>query len=171
MKPGLRAAAFLTLVGVTGLPGCGYTVRGALPSHIKTISVPIFANRTQQPGVEGFITRAIVEAFSTNGQLRLAPSNEADAVLDGEITDYSVGAIAFDQSANITIYRLVVSLNLKLRDVREKKILFSQDGVREQADFRVQGAVSATISREQDALSAAAVDIGRSVVSLTIQRF
>jgi len=168
---GVRAVTLLAVVGAVGLSACGYTVRGTLPSHIKTISVPIFANRTQQPGVEGFITRAIVEAFSTNGRLRLAPSDKADAILEGEITQYSVAAIAFDQSANISVYRLVVSLNLKLRDVREKKLLFAEDNVREQADFRVEGAVSATISREQDALSAAAVEIGRSVVSLTVQRF
>ena len=167
----LRTAALVTVLGVAGLPGCGYTLRGTLPSHIKTIAVPIFANRTQQPGVEGFITRAVVEAFSTNGRLRLAPADKADAILEGEVTAYSVGAIAYDQSANITVYRLTVSLNLKLRDVRAKKVLFSQDGFNEQTDFRVQGAVSATISREQDALGAAAVEIGRSVVSLAIQRF
>jgi len=168
---GIRAVTLLAVVGAVGLSACGYTVRGTLPSRIKTISVPIFANRTQQPGVEGFITRAIVEAFSTNGRLRLAPSDKADVILEGEIMQYSVAAIAFDQSANISVYRLVVSLNLKLRDVREKKLLFAEDNVREQADFRVKGAVSATISREQDALSAAAVEIGRSVVSLTVQRF
>ena len=159
------------LVAALGLAGCGYTVRGNLPSHIKTISVPIFANRTQQPGVEGLITRAVVEAFSANGRLRPASADQADAILEGEVTGYGVTAIAFDQSANITIYRLAVSLNLTLRDTRDKKVLFAQDGFREQTDFRVQGAVSSTISREQDALGAAAVEIGRSVVSLAIQRF
>ena len=171
MSARIRIATRLGVVGLAGLAGCGYTVRGALPGHIKTISVPIFANRTQQPGVEGFITRAVVEAFSTNGRLRLAPSDQADAILEGEVVGYSVAAIAFDQSANITVYRLVVSLNLKMRDVRERKILFVQDGVTEQADFRVQGPVSATISREQDALNAAAVEIGHAVVSLAVQRF
>jgi hypothetical protein len=43
--------------------------------------------------------------------------------------------------------------------------------VQEQADFRVQNVVSQTISREETALRAAAVDIGRSIVSLTVTRF
>jgi hypothetical protein len=43
--------------------------------------------------------------------------------------------------------------------------------VTEQADFRVQDTVSQTISREETALRAAAVDIGRSIVSLAITRF
>jgi hypothetical protein len=108
---------------------------------------------------------------ASNGRLRLAPSDQADAILEGDVVSYPVGAIAFDQSANISVYRLVVSLNLKLRDAREKKVLFAQEGVLEQADFRVQGPVSQTISREQDALNAAAVQIAEAVVSLAIQRF
>ena len=50
-------------------------------------------------------------------------------------------------------------------------MLFQQSGVREQADFRVQNAVSETISRRGDGARAAAVDIGRTIASLTITRF
>jgi outer membrane lipopolysaccharide assembly protein LptE/RlpB len=163
-----RAALLLALVV---LGGCGYTVRGTLPSHIQTVAVPIFRNRTPEPAIEGFITRAVVEAFSTNGRLRVVSAGEADAVLDGEIIGYSVTSIAFDKDANVRLYRLLVTLNLKMRDVRHNTLLFTQDGVREQADFRVQNAVSQTISREETALRAAAVDIGRAVVSLAVTRF
>jgi hypothetical protein len=58
-----------------------------------------------------------------------------------------------------------------MRDVRRNTVLFQQQNVREQADFRVQSAVSQTISLEETALQAAAVDIGRSIVSLAITRF
>ena len=45
------------------------------------------------------------------------------------------------------------------------------DDVREQVDFRVQNAVSQTISLEETALRAAAVEVGRSIASLTVTRF
>jgi outer membrane lipopolysaccharide assembly protein LptE/RlpB len=151
--------------------GCGYTVRGTLPSHINTVAVPIFKNRTPEPAIEGFITRAVVEAFSTNGRLKVVSSDQADAVLDGEITSYSVSSIAFDKDANVRQYRLVLVVNLRMRDVRRGGVLFQQNDVREQADFRVQNVVSQTISREETALRAAAVDIGRSIVSLAVTRF
>jgi outer membrane lipopolysaccharide assembly protein LptE/RlpB len=163
------AALLVVLAGLLG--GCGYTVHGTLPSHINTISVPIFQNRTQEPAIEGFITRAVVEAFSTNGRLKVVGSEAADAVLDGEIIGYSVASIAFDQNANVRQYRLVVTVNLRMRDLRRNTVLFQQNEVREQADFRVQGAVSQTISREETALRAAAVDIGRAIVSLAVTRF
>jgi outer membrane lipopolysaccharide assembly protein LptE/RlpB len=153
------------------LGGCGYTLRGTLPPHIQTVSVPIFRNRTQEPGVESVITRAVVEGFSTNGRLRVASRDQADAILDGEVTGYTVASVAFDRDANVRLYRLIVTVNLRLRDLRENKVLFQQDNVREQADFRVLDVVSQTISREETAVRVAATEIGRAIVSLTVSRF
>jgi len=164
-----RALATLALAVMVG--GCGYGVHGTLPRDVKTIAVPIFQNLTREPAVEGLITRAVVEAFSTNGRLKVVPASEADAVLDGEVVGYSVFSIAFDKDANVRQYRLVVSVNLQLRDRRKNELLFRQSGVREQVDFRTQNTVSQTISLEDTALKAAAVEVGRSIVSLTVTRF
>ena len=167
----MRTHAGVLLLLAVLLGGCGYTVRGTLPSHINAIAVPIFRNRTQEPAVESLITRAVVEAFSTNGRLRVVGTEQADAVLDGEIIGYNVVSIAFDQDADVRLYRLVVTVNLRLRDLRQNTVLFQQNQVREQADFRVQDVVSQTISREETALRVAATDIGRAIVSLTVSRF
>ena len=167
----MRAGAALALVAALLAGGCGYTVGGTLPSHIRTIAVPIFRNSTREPAVESLITRAVVEAFSTNGRLRVVGSSQADAVLDGEITGYSIASIAFDQDANVRLYRLVVTVNLRLSDVKRKAVLFQQNQVQEQADFRVLGQVSQTISREETALRTAATDIGRAIVALAVTRF
>ena len=166
MKPSAVLLALATLLG-----GCGYTVHGTLPSHINTVAVPIFENRTAEPAIEGFITRAVVQAFSANGRLKVVGSGQADAILHGEIIRYSVTSIAFDKDANVRQYRLQVMVNLRMSDVRRNAVLFQQNAVREQADFRVQETVSQTISREETALQAAAVDIGRSIVSLAVTRF
>ncbi len=165
----MRRGAVLLLAALLG--GCGYTVNGTLPSHIKTVAVPIFQNRTSEPAIEGLITRAVVEAFSTNGRLKVVSRDQADAVLDGEITSYAVSSIAFNRDANVVQYRLLVTINLRMRDLRRNTLLFQENNIREQADFRVQNAVSQTISREETALRAAAVDIGRSIVSLAVTRF
>ena len=161
------------LLGLTVmlLGGCGYTLQGTLPAHIQTIAVPIFRNNTREPAIEGFITRAVVEAFSTNGRLRVVGREQADAILEGEITAYNVASIAFDRNASVRQYRLAVVVNLRMRDLRRNRVLFQQNQVSEQADFRVQNAVSETIAREETALRLAAVDIGRAIVSLAVTRF
>jgi outer membrane lipopolysaccharide assembly protein LptE/RlpB len=173
-----RRLGGLTLtVAALALAACGYSFQGTLPSHIKTVSVPMFVNRTSQPGVEGIITQAVVHAFATNGRLRVVRTTEADAILDGEVTGYSVGPIAFSPSLGIQEYRLSVVLNLRMRDVRRNVVIFQQNGVSEIADFRVvvgAGAAlsgSTAVSVEQTALTAAAGEIARSIVSLAIDRF
>jgi hypothetical protein len=58
-----------------------------------------------------------------------------------------------------------------MRDTRRNELLFQQSGFSEQADFRVAGSVAQTISVEAGALQQAATEIGRSVVSLALDRF
>src|SRR5213593_1212202 len=65
--------------------GCGYTLQGNLPGDLKTVSVPVFKNRTTEAGAESTITSAVVNAFTTNGRLRVVALDKADSVLEGEI--------------------------------------------------------------------------------------
>ncbi|HKB25982.1 MAG TPA: LptE family protein [Methylomirabilota bacterium] len=161
-----------TLALVIGtLTGCGYSIHGNLPDHVRTVAVPVFTNRTAEPAIESFLTQAVVEAFATNGRLRVVTPVEADAILEGEVVGYEIQALAFDPRASIRQYRLVVTMNLTFRDVRRNAILFEQARFQEKADFRVIGAVSQTISREESALRSAALDIARSIVSLAVDRF
>lgn len=159
------------VASVWAISACGYSFHGTLPDHIKTVAVPIFVNRTQQPAVESVITRAIVDAFATNGRLRVVRVEDADAILEGEVIGYSVGPIAVDPALAVQQYRLGVTLNLRMRDVRRNEVLFQQANFSEQADFRVAGSVAQTLSVEAGALQQAATEIGRSVVSLALDRF
>jgi len=162
----------LALVGFALLvSGCGYSVHGHLPADVRTVAVPILVNRTTKPFVETEMTRALADAFATDGRLKLASRERADAVLEGEVTGYELVSIAFDPAANVRLYRLVVTMNVRFRDVRRNTMLFQQQGLSEKADFRVSGAVSETISREEIGLLAATRDIARAVVALAIERF
>ena len=161
----LLVSAFLLL------GGCGYSVRGSLPGHIRTVAIPVFANKTQEPGVENFLTRAVVNAFVTSGRLKVVRLEDADSILEGEVTGYQLNALSFNRQANVQEYRLTVTLNLQFKDVKNNVVLCCQEGIQEKADFQVQGQVSATISSEESALRTAAVDIGRAIVNRIVERF
>jgi outer membrane lipopolysaccharide assembly protein LptE/RlpB len=166
LRPAPLALAVAVLLG-----GCGYSLRGTLPPHLKTIAVPIFANRTLEPAVESVLTRAVVEAFSTNGRLRVVEAARADSILEGEVVGYHVESIAFDPRANVQQYRVLVTVNLRFRDVVRNEVLFEEHGLQERADFRVLGDVAQTIAREETALRAAATEMARTIVSLAVDRF
>lgn len=153
------------------LAGCGYSTKGSLPDHIKTVAVPIFKNRTLEPGVESAITSGVVNAFSSGGRVKVVPIDQADAILQGEVVAYSLDGLAFDQNANVQAYRLRLVLNVEFRDVKRSAMLWRQEGLSETSDFQVQGQVSDTIARGRGAVSQAAAEIGRKVVNLALDRF
>ena len=169
MRGGGRALA-LGLIAAA-VAGCGYSFRGGLPEHIQTVAVPVFANKTGEPRIESLLTNGVVEAFSTNGRLRVVRREDADAVLEGEVIRYSVTSISYDSQANVRQYRLVVTMNLKLLDMKKSAVLFEEHGLSEKADFNVQNAVSQTIAVEETAVRSAATEIGRAIVSITLSRF
>ena len=151
MRGAARLLAGLVLACLVG--GCGYSVGlgGNLPSHIKTVAVPIFVNSTQQPAVESVITAAVINAFVTSGRLKVVSVREADSILEGDITGYNLDSIAYNPQINVTEYRLRVRVNILFRDIRQNTTLWKQDGLEQWADFRVQGQVSETLAREDAA--------------------
>jgi len=171
MRGAAHLLAGLVLACLVG--GCGYSVGmgGNLPSHIKTVAVPIFVNSTQQPAVESVITAAVINAFVTSGRLKVVSVKEADSILEGDIIGYNLDSIAFNPQINVTEYRLRVRVNILFRDVRQGTTLWKQDGLEQWADFRVQGQISETLAREDVAARQAAVDIGRRIVASSVDRF
>jgi outer membrane lipopolysaccharide assembly protein LptE/RlpB len=166
----IRRAALLGLA-VLLASGCGYSLRPTLPAGIKSVHVPVLENRTQEAGIEDLVTQALTQAVVTSARVKLATRETADASLEGAIITYSVTPLAYDRSANVTQFRVVIGLSLTLRDLRKEAVIWRQDRIEDRADFQVAGQVSRTIVREDDALRRAAVDVARAIVSFAFEGF
>lgn len=166
-----HSAVGLLLILAACLPtGCGYSFRGNLPGHIKTVAVPMFKNNTAAAGLENIITSAVISAFSNGGRLRVVPVEQADSVLEGEIVGFQIDGAGFDRNANVQAYHLRVVLNVAFRDVRQNKMLW-QESLTQTSDFQVQGPVSDTLSLLGGAARQAAADIGRKIASSAVDLF
>src|SRR5262249_24807717 len=97
VRGGGRALALGLLAAA--IAGCGYSFRGNLPEHIQTVAVPVFANKTGEPRIESLLTNGVVEAFSTNGRLRVVNREDADAGLEGEVIGLSPPSFPHDSHA------------------------------------------------------------------------
>ena len=166
-----RALLSAAFVLAAAFGGCGYSFKGNLPDHLKTVSVPLFKNQTTEAGAESTITAAVVNAFASSGRLRVVSLDQADSVLDGEITGYQVQSLTYDSKLNLRSYRLIVTMNVRFRDLRRAEVLWQQDGLVEDVSFDVAGQVSDTISREEGAVKQAALEIGRKLVNHAVDRF
>lgn len=161
----------LLALALAAAGGCGYTVGGNLPAHLKTVAVPVFVNKSLQPDIAGPITVAVAQAFASDGRLRVVPVPEADTILEGEIVSYRLDLVGFDAQANVQAYQVVVTLNVRFRDVRAGAMLWQQDGLEGIADFRAPAAVAATFTRQDAAVARAAVQLGRAIVARAVDRF
>jgi outer membrane lipopolysaccharide assembly protein LptE/RlpB len=166
---GRRAVGVMALLLLTA--GCGYSWRGTLPPHIKTVGVPVFANRTQWPNIEAALTAAVANAFATDGRLKVVRPSEADAILEGEIINYQVTVLAFDPNANPQQYRLFVTVSVRFRDVRRGVILFEERGLQERVDYLAAPVVADTIARQDAAIVPVAQIIARDIVARAVDPF
>jgi outer membrane lipopolysaccharide assembly protein LptE/RlpB len=106
------------------LSGCGYHTLGAathLPPDMHTLSVPVFATRTETYHTETAMTQAVIREFATRTRFRVTPdeSPDADAVLHGTILKEAVAPLTYNsatQQSSSFLITMVVSVTLTGRD-------------------------------------------------------
>lgn len=165
MRAGLRFFALLLIALIPGTTGC-YTARTSVPSHIKTIGIPIFANRSLQPALEDELTRRVIERFERNAQLKVEEPRSADAELDGTITEYSNKVYRFNDQERADEYVVTITLDVAVTDRQKNKELWSQQGIRVSATYLVSGAQART---EADARKEAVEQVADILLSRTVE--
>ena len=121
---------FITVLAVaaslTAVTGCGYHAVGSathLPPDVRTLSVHVFATRTETYHTETVMTDSVIREFATRTRFRVspAPNPDADAVLHGTILKESVTPLTYNastQESSSFLLTLVVSITLNGRDGR-----------------------------------------------------
>ena len=105
----------LSLLCLLLVAGCGYRFtapNASLPGGIKTARVPIFINRTAEPGAEFAFTQAARDQLDRAGRLGGA---DAEAVLEGTILGVSSGP--FLQAPSLPrqpVFRMSATLSMTL---------------------------------------------------------
>src|SRR6267142_1343731 len=104
--PGPRARAWLgaALILAGSFPGCGYTVRNSLPSNLKTLAIPVFANNTVEFGL-------------------------SDAVLRGAVVAYKNQVFGYTSQERATQYEIVLTVQATFRDMIRNRDLWREDAL------------------------------------------
>ncbi|MBN2207723.1 MAG: LptE family protein [Candidatus Coatesbacteria bacterium] len=181
-------AAFVALVGLTGLLGCGYNLVGrgtALPSHVKKVSIPVFKNQTLEAGLEAIVTDGVVASFMKRGGLEIGDAS-ADARLLGVVVRYELKRLGYDTQGVPNEYRVAIVANVQLVDLTEDEVIFPAKEFSIEKDYRVKKDISDIYPTERDAdsrdistreqsrqkaLEMAAADLGKEVVSAILDKF
>jgi len=122
----------ISLVLVLLVSSCGYHISGTggiVPAGVRTISVPVFLNATNEPYVDVEVTQAVVEEFMTDGRLKVVGLEEAELALRGKVVKYEVTPLSYNPQAYVQQYRVHIVVDASLEDLRSKKILWQEKGI------------------------------------------
>lgn len=171
--PPRRASStrLLPVLAVLGLlaGGCGYTLSSVVPSHIKTIAVPVFANSTVEFGIADDATRAIQDAFLANGRLKTAGERDADSVLRGTVTTYSNHVFGYTQQERATQYEIVLTVRVAFRDLVKNRDVWKEDALTVRTTYSVVAVGAAPAQTESDARATLVKTLADQIVSRTVQ--
>jgi hypothetical protein len=108
---------------------CGiYTFSGStLPSHLKTVDIPLFGNTSLQANVAEEVTDSVSKRVLSTNLLRIV-STKGDATINGTVTQYSNTPRSYDKagvrSVNISEYEVAITVDVDFADNKKNSQLF-----------------------------------------------
>ena len=106
--------------------GCGiYSFSGSIPSHIKSISIPLFVNETAEFGIAEAVTDEVTNVFLEENILKI--SNQGDSILRGSIKKVEDKPYTYSEMEEVLEYRFSVGISVEWFDVREEKVLITKN--------------------------------------------
>ena len=146
------------LLLVVKLNGCFYSFTGAsVPSHLKTIAIPVFEDKSGsgEPGLRENFTNELIQKFTDDNTLLVAPRTNADAMLDCTITSLSEAFNSISTEANNqevgSSKRLTITVRVIYKDLVLKKTI-SDKKYSEYGDYSLTGNI---LSNRQTAITTA----------------
>ncbi len=129
------------IVIFTGL-GCAYKLSSqvdALPNQVKRVHMPVFNNKSTEPGVEVYFTESLKTEAIKSGLVQLSGTeSESDAILTGVINEIEVtsdesvieardNAYLPNSTVLSTQTKVTVSVSVSLKKKNSSEILWSSD--------------------------------------------
>jgi hypothetical protein len=127
-RRGNRAATAAGLgLLLIALAGCPYGFSSSLlPGHIKSVSVPLFENRSDRGELSTALADSLTEAFIDNHTLKVVGEKAADSQLEGTILEYRRVPFTVGADEQVLEYRVEIILEIRFLDLRKNKILWEE---------------------------------------------
>ena len=117
---------FIILLGI-GI-GCGpYSFSGStIPAHIKTVSIPLFEDKTAEFGVDQKITDAITQVLEQDNTLKVADVRQSDSMIKGTILRVEDQAGQYDRQETVSDYKIKITVKVAFEDIKNQKVLWEE---------------------------------------------
>ena len=156
------------------LNGCGYHLVGtgsSLPSHLKTLSIPVFSNSSSEPETHRELTSNIIDSFITDGRVKIVRRGNSDMVMKGNLYYYDLKAVSFSSSDFASDYIVELRVEIEVIDKVNDKSYLKKQIQKIKWDYKATSDIIDTESARLVALEEAYKELGNRLVSLLIDQF
>ncbi|MFN2602115.1 MAG: LPS assembly lipoprotein LptE [Gemmatimonadaceae bacterium] len=126
------------------LTGCFYGFSGGgLPSHVHTVAIIPFENRTPSPELQRELTESLRKELHDRLGLRDATEAKASAVIRGTIqryeTDIPIGYSANNKQTTSAKRQLQITVDVEMLDQVSGKTLWERKGMTAEGEYEERG--------------------------------
>lgn len=143
--------------------GCGiYSFSGSsIPSHIKTLAIPLFEDQTAEFGIDQQITDALIETFTKDNTLKIGGPRDSDSQIRGTIVSVQDRAGQYDQEETASDFRITVTMQIAFEDVKKRNTIWEET-------FSHYGTYDNSATSREDAITEAINKIAADILNRTV---
>lgn len=174
MKRLLSGAAILLPFAV--MVSCGYHVSGKadlMPKSVRTVAIPAFTNLTTRYKLTDRMPEAIAQEFIARTRYQVIPdANQADAILNGTLINYTAYPNIFDQrTGRATALQVNLTMGVTLTERTTGKVLFTRPTFELHQRYEISIDPQKYFEESDAALDRLSRDAARVVVSAVLENF
>lgn len=154
--------------------GCGYGFRGTvnnLPPDIRSVSIPVFANESIEPGVEVVFANALIYEFNRSQVLQVVSESQAQAQIDGKIRSIAIDSVIYATLTQALQRRVTVTLEVTCRRSDNQMILWQNQSLSRYEVYPVSSDPTQTERNKQDAIKKIALDLSERIHNSILENF
>jgi len=178
----IKWAVFLSCFLSLALAGCGYTARSLIAGKYKTIHIAAFVNKVEltlesdsnnkykvyRPMLETEVTRAVINRFLYDGNVKPVAEDIADLALKSELVEFRRDALRYTTSDDVEEYRINIVVNMSLWDKKNTKLVWEEKNFTGNATYFVTGPQAKS---EEQAVQEAIKDLSRRIVERVVEQW
>jgi hypothetical protein len=149
---------------------CAYSTSTALlPTHLKTIAIPVFENGTTEYQVEQEITQSVIDHFVQDNHLKVVSERSADSILRGRVMEYRNAVFGFNAAQNASEYRITIGVSVTMKDLVKNRELWKDEQLLKSHNYFVVDVPGQKAQTELDGRKEAIRKIAEEIVARTVE--
>jgi Lipopolysaccharide-assembly len=164
------AGALLLSVAVLG-SSCAYTTSTAqLPTHLRSVAVPVFENTTAEYNLEQDVTAAVIERFVQDNHLKVVDERAADCVVRGKIIEYRNSVFGIQTTNDLSQeYRVTIGVEVVFKDLVKNREVWNDKDLVKTSNYYVQDVPGHPAQTEIDGRKAAILKLADEIFSRSVE--